>query len=167
MGRVHTNHLNETADLNFKHMKRHEALQPLSREHHHGLLLCWKIRTGLSKSIAPERIKAYSDWFCENYLQTHFHNEEKLIFPILGEKNEMVKKALAEHRRLMRLFADREEIEKSLNRIEEELERHIRFEERILFPKVQEAATSEQMAFIAAVHDEKAFVDNTDDEFWR
>ena len=35
-----------------KPQKRHKALQPLSREHHHGLLLSWKIRTGFSKDIA-------------------------------------------------------------------------------------------------------------------
>ena len=34
-----------------KIQKRHKALQNLSREHHHGLLLSWKIRTGLNKNI--------------------------------------------------------------------------------------------------------------------
>jgi len=38
-------------------IKRSIALQPLSREHHHGLLLCWKIRTGLKKGIDIDRIK--------------------------------------------------------------------------------------------------------------
>jgi hypothetical protein len=46
-----------------KPLKRHAALQPLSREHHHGLLLGWKIRTGLSNGAPLERIKAYADWF--------------------------------------------------------------------------------------------------------
>ncbi|WP_241739476.1 hypothetical protein [Aestuariibaculum marinum] len=32
-----------------KPLKRHKALQPLSREHHYGLLLTWKIRTGFKK----------------------------------------------------------------------------------------------------------------------
>lgn len=147
-------------------MKRHEALQPLSREHHHGLLLCWKIRTGLSKGVAPERIKSYTDWFCEAYLQSHFQEEEKFVFPILGENDELVKKAMAEHRRLMRLFNDQEEIEKSLNRIEEELERHIRFEERTLFPKIQKVASPNQMELISSIHNEKAFIENIVDQFW-
>ena len=40
-------------------IKRSEFLKPISREHHHGLLLCWKIRAGLKKGIEPERIKLY------------------------------------------------------------------------------------------------------------
>ena len=32
-------------------IKRSEYLKPLSRDHHQGLLLCWKIRTGLKKGI--------------------------------------------------------------------------------------------------------------------
>ena len=57
-------------------IKRHNALQGVSREHHHGLLLCWKIRTGLSKNIPLERIKVYVDWFYTNYLVPHFELEE-------------------------------------------------------------------------------------------
>jgi len=38
-------------------IKRNEALKPLSRDHHHGLLLCWKIRQGIKLNIEPERIK--------------------------------------------------------------------------------------------------------------
>ncbi|CDF79955.1 hypothetical protein BN863_22430 [Formosa agariphila KMM 3901] len=32
-----------------KPLKRHKSLQPLSRDHHHGLLLAWKIRADLRK----------------------------------------------------------------------------------------------------------------------
>ena len=46
-----------------KPLKRHKALQPLSRDHHHGLLLSWKIRSGFKKNIDVERIKVYADWF--------------------------------------------------------------------------------------------------------
>ena len=34
-----------------KPIKRHKAIQPLSREHHQGLLLCWKIGKGFEKGI--------------------------------------------------------------------------------------------------------------------
>lgn len=40
-----------------KSIKRTKALQPLSRDHHHGLLLCWKIRQGIKLNVEPERIK--------------------------------------------------------------------------------------------------------------
>ena len=150
-----------------KPLKRHKALQPLSREHHHGLLLSWKIRSGFSKNIEIERIKAYADWFFEHQLIPHFDLEEAHIFSILEPDNELLKRAMAEHRRLKRLFSDKKDIEKSLHKIEEELEQHIRFEERILFPAIQLIATEEQLEHIAEVHDDVGFEDNIEDEFWK
>ena len=150
-----------------KPLKRHKALQPFSREHHHGLLLSWKIRSGISKNVELERIKTYADWFFENQLVPHFELEEKYIFPLLDSDHELIKRALAEHRRLTRLFADTQNIEKSLHKIEEELEQHIRFEERILFPEIQKNATDEQLALIENVHGDHLFDDNLEDEFWK
>ena len=43
------------------------------------------------------------------------------MFPILGDKDELVKRALTEHRRLILLFTDTNSISKSLSLIEEEL----------------------------------------------
>ena len=149
-----------------KPIKRHLALQPLSRDHHQGLLLSWKIRTGFNKGIAVDRIKKYSDWFYKIYLTPHFKEEEKYIFPILGNDNEMVKKAIAQHRRLERLFNSTLEIKKSLSLIEEELEQHIRFEERVLFHEIQEVATEQQLQIILEHHKETKFLDTNTDNFW-
>lgn len=118
-----------------KPIKRNEALQPVSREHHQGLLLCWKIRQGLKKNIAPNRMKVYADWFYKEHLLPHFEIEEKYLFPVLGNEHELIIKATAQHRRLTRLFTDQQQLAKSLSFIEEELETHIRFEERVLFKK--------------------------------
>ena len=150
-----------------KPLKRHKALQPLSREHHHGLLLSWKIRSGFSKNIELERIKTYSDWFFEHHLIPHFQLEEAHVFPLLDPDNELVKRALADHKRLKSLFTDTNDVEKSLHKIEEELEQHIRFEERILFPEIQKYATEEQLALIENIHNEEGFQDNVEDEFWK
>lgn len=147
-------------------LKRHKALQPLSREHHQGLLLSWKIRTGFAKGIPIDRIKKYIDWFYKAHLSPHFKEEEKYIFPILGNDNELVKKAISQHRRLHRLFNNNLEIKKSLSRIEEELEQHIRFEERVLFQEIQKVATEEQLQFILDHHIEAKFLDLTTDKFW-
>lgn len=150
-----------------KPVKRSKSIQPLSRDHHHSLLLCWKIRKGFSKDVAPERMKKYTDWFFEVQVLPHFEIEEKYLYPVLGEKNELVKKALAEHRRLKRLFKDKTDLVKSLGFIEEELELHIRFEERELFNKIQRKATEEELAVIAAKHKDEKFQENTEDEFWK
>jgi len=51
-----------------KPLKRYKALQPLSKEHHHGLLLSWKLRMGFKKNIEIERMKTYADWFYQTHL---------------------------------------------------------------------------------------------------
>ena len=145
---------------------RIEALKPLSRDHHHGLLLCWKIRQGLKLNIETERIKKYAGWFWKQHLQPHFEIEEKFIFTILGNQNELIKQALAEHRRLKRLFENESEIQKSISLIEEELEKHIRFEERVLFNEIQKVATKEQLQQIQLYHSDSKFADNLTDPFW-
>lgn len=148
-----------------KPIQRHEALQPVSREHHHGLLLSWKIRKGFTQQVAVERIKKYTDWFWENHLQAHFEFEEKHLFPILGKENKLVKRAFREHRRLHRLFHKTDDIPRYLSLLEEELVAHIRFEERILFNKIQEIASDEQLKMIAA-HHTKITQEEWADEFW-
>ncbi len=149
-----------------KPIKRNEALQPVSREHHQGLLLCWKIRQGLKKNIAPNRMKVYADWFYKEHLLPHFEIEEKYLFPVLGNEHELIVKATAQHRRLTRLFTDQQQLAKSLSFIEEELETHIRFEERVLFNLIQETATTKQLNTIKKHHVEVPFVENETDMFW-
>ena len=148
-------------------LKRAKELQPFSREHHHGLLLCWKIRKGFTSGVKKERIKRYADHLYQTNLLPHFKDEEKYIFPILGSEHELVKKALAEHRRLIRLFTLEQDVTKSLSKIEEELEAHIRFEERTLFPEIQKIATKDQLQTIEQHHQEILACDDWDDEFWK
>lgn len=150
-----------------KPLKRHEALKPLSREHHHGLLLSWKIRSGFGKNIAIERIKKYADWFYKTHLIPHFELEETEIFTLLYPDHEMVQKALEDHKRIHYLFTKESDEETALIAIEKELNDHIRFEERVLFPEIEKVATEEQLLHIEKIHQPEAFLDNVDDEFWR
>jgi iron-sulfur cluster repair protein YtfE (RIC family) len=152
--------------MKLKPIKRNEFLKGISREHHQGLLLSWKIRAGLKKEVEPTRIKKYLDWFFTEHLLPHFAIEEKHIFPILGNEHEYVKKALAEHRRLTRLFESEKDMVKNINLIEEELESHIRFEERVLFNEIQEVASQHQLEQVKIHHTEEQFVDNIEDAFW-
>lgn len=145
---------------------RSEYLKPLSRDHHHGLLLCWKIRTGLKKDIDLRRINAYTDWFFKTSLLPHFNAEEQFLFPLLGNEHEMIKKALSEHRRLTRLFESKIDLKRTLNQIEEELENHIRFEERILFNEIQNAVSEKEIQGIEKLHMEHSIDETWGDEFW-
>jgi hypothetical protein len=150
-----------------KPLKRHPSLQPISREHHYGLLLSWKIRQGFKLQIDLERIKRYKDWFWKNHLLPHFEFEEKHIFTILAKDNKLIKRAYREHRRLKRLFNTTDKIEQNLSLIEEELVAHIRFEERVLFQEIQKIATAEELELIEKSHTEnQKSVEEWQDEFW-
>lgn len=148
-----------------KPIQRHEAIKPYSREHHHGLLLCWKIREGVKHGISIDRIKKYADYLWETQINPHFKAEEKYMFPVLGEKHEMIQQALKEHQRISELFNKNTELLESLQAIEIELDAHIRFEERILFNKIQEVATKEELEIIDK-HHEHLDSDNWEDKFW-
>ena len=149
-----------------KPLKRVLELQTLSHDHHHALQLCWKIRTSLSKNIAPDRIKTYTDWFYKNHLCEHFKIEEELVFSVLDSNNELVQRALSEHKNLNYLFTSKENIKETLEKIETDLKAHIRFEERELFTEIQNTATESQLKKISIAHSEEAFKENNSDEFW-
>jgi len=149
-----------------KPIKRHPALQPLSRQHHFGLLFSWKLRKGFQKDVSLDRMTKFADWFYENEIKPHFHDEEKYVFTILDEEDELIQRALKEHRRIKRLFKDTKDPEKSLHRLEEELDAHIRFEERILFNEIQKVATEEELAKIEEIHSELEKTPDYEDPFW-
>lgn len=151
-------------------IKRHIALQPLSREHHHALLLSWKIRAGLRKNVEAERIKKYCDCFFGNQLLPHFEMEEKYLFPVLGDAHDLVKQGVEHHRELKQLFAEKTASAENLKMIADRLDMHIRFEERILFNEIQKTASAEELKKIAELHPEQApvckAVDEWEDVFW-
>jgi len=151
---------------NPKPIKRHKALQPLSRQHHFGLLFSWKIRKGFAQKTSIQRMQNFRDWFFKTEILPHFEAEEKHIFPILDKNHPLIARALKEHRRIKRLFVDTENIEKSLSLLEEELQAHIRFEERILFNQIQEIATKKQLKLIDDLHLEVANKPEYHDPFW-
>ncbi len=131
-----------------KPIKRHLALQALSRDHHHGLLFCWKIRSGIKLSVSVDRMKAHATWFWNTHLVSHFAEEEAVVFPVLGKENELIQQALAEHVELKKLFSQEEMDYEFLNYLQVALEKHIRFEERILFNQIQKIANADQLAAV-------------------
>ena len=148
-------------------IKRHKALQPLSREHHHGLLLSWKIREGLKRNIETDRIQKYAAWFFKHQLLPHFEMEEEHVFPLLGNDHEFVQQALTEHRRLKELFRSTDKTEEHLRRIEEDLVGHIRFEERVLFNEIQDVATESQLQLLEDILQDNPVCEPWEDEFWK
>ncbi len=152
-----------------KPLKRHPGLVELSRDHHHGLLLSWKIRQGLKKSIEPERIKRYADHFFENHLASHFQEEESFVFGLLGNEHPLITAALEQHENLRRLFSKNTDLPATLPAIADALEAHIRFEERELFQEMQRTVSEEKLNALTGklqTLDAKANPDHWQDRFW-
>lgn len=147
-------------------MKRHEALKQLSRDHHFGLLLCWKLKSGIKKEVSVERMAKYIRVFYEHNLKPHFAEEEETIFKILGEQDPLIAEAIREHR----IFANWIDKINDVSQIQdfyELLEKHIRTEERQIFPAIEEAATDEQLAHLLSLDHAELKEPEYDDIFWK
>lgn len=148
-------------------MKRHEALVQLSRDHHFGLLLCWKIKEGLKREVEPEKIEKYIRIFYENNLKEHFSEEEQYVFGILGNEHPMIVEAVAQHRAIETMVETGMQNVESLTQFRNLLENHIRFEERQVFQEIQQHASEKQLQKLLEIgfHDLKEPV--YEDEFWK
>ena len=135
-----------------KPIKRNEAIVALSKDHHFALLLIWKIREGLRNSIAPERISRYVIHFYENDLVGHFKEEEELLFIKLDDLDPLRIQAENEHKLIHQMI---DELRNNLNdttlleRFAVTLEKHIRFEERVLFNHLQEIIPPDELTEIS------------------
>ena len=149
-------------------IKRHEALQDLSRDHHEALLVCFKIRQGLKADVQPERIMSYLRHFYQQHLLNHFREEEEILFPVIGNTHPMVQTALEQHKRLRELFTSEVESEPQLQEIEKLLKEHVRFEERQLFNEIERQAGEQVLRKLNERlhqhHPERN--DNWSDKFW-
>jgi hypothetical protein len=152
-------------------IKRNKHLQSLSREHHTGLLACWKIRQGLKKNIDPLRIKKYFLFFWEGHLKKHFEEEEVLLFNGRGGK---ITLALLQHDQIRKLVTELsntiDELPAILQKLQSELQEHIRYEEREVFPYIEVSLTLNELERIGTLLIKDhiySFCDDYPDEFWK
>jgi len=152
-------------------MRRHESIVALSRDHHFGLLFCWKIRQGIKKQLPAERIKPYVKYFWDNHLRLHFEEEETLLFTALQDN--LVAQAIAEHKHIKQLVGTITGTgpfqPDQFRALADALDKHIRFEERILFPYIEETLSEEKLTLLGKrlkqIH-QTGEKDNYPDEFW-
>ncbi|HEX7691378.1 MAG TPA: hemerythrin domain-containing protein [Sediminibacterium sp.] len=151
-------------------MKRNEYIIPLSRDHHFGLLFCWKIRRGLALKAGLDRICAYVAYFWESHLKKHFEEEETFLF--LPDDPDC-RKAISEHQQiaaLVKQLTDPGATDSNLlTELSNLLEAHIRYEERELFPHLEAILTPAQLADAGAQLATSHTANNQDvyaDEFW-
>ena len=140
-------------------MRRHQALVPLSHDHHHGLAQARRLRRA-GDEADPERLLQAASGFVDFFAREgagHFRDEEEHLFPLLADCGDRATSLLAEiavqHaavrslvgqlRRSIRAGSVEAEV---LTRLGELLEQHIRLEERQLFPVIEEIVTYEDLA---------------------
>jgi hypothetical protein len=133
-------------------MKRDEALRPLSREHLNALHAAKVLREGNDLGAVTE---VFFD-FWESEGKRHFRIEEEVLLPHWAKCAEvdrpgvtrMLEEHLAIRREALRLGAGEASLEEAqeLGRI---LHDHVRFEERRLFPIVEEALNAGSLAELA------------------
>lgn len=150
-------------------MKRNENLVPLSRDHHFGLLCSWKIRQGIKKNVSYDRIKKYINYYWQENLSRHFEIED-LVLPET-ENNILQIQMEKEHieiRKLINTMNQTNDI-RILGDFANALSNHIRFEERMYFPHLEEYLSDEKMNEIGhqlnQIHQKEE--DSYDDEFWK
>ena len=152
-----------------KPIKRNENIVKLSRDHHTTLLFCWKIRNGLKNGAEPGRIVKYVQYFKGLHMLPHFKQEEEILFAPV--KDEKVRKALDDHKNILQQIDDigieGTGIENKLMLLADTVDNHVRYEERELFPHLEEVLSKEQLEEIGRVmQDEVDEPDDYADEFW-
>lgn len=125
-------------------MKRHAALQSLSREHHGALVLALACRRA-ANSGNLEKVRETCGRVVRDFdanLALHFHKEETALLPLLQQAGhtELVQRALEEHASLRALVESlRRQRVADLGTFGQFLSDHIRFEEQALFPAAERA----------------------------
>lgn len=141
-------------------MKRHPALQSLSREHHHELSLARGLRRAASAPAEGRLIAgtAYVDQFF-GPTTDHFRREEDEVFPVYTRhagRTPLVERILREHmelhglaRKLRAQVAAGEVEPETLDALGKLLHDHVRVEERELFEEIQRVVPNAELDAIA------------------
>ena len=137
-------------------LKRHKALHILSHDHHQGLILAQILKKGSPQykklPHTTEGKKDYTIRFYKYELIKHFDEEEKILFPLVGNRDDdidtLIEQIITEHKMIRQLINRLESDEDVVNTMDELghlLESHIRKEERILFGKIQENLSEDEL----------------------
>ena len=153
-------------------IKRNINILKLSKEHHFSLLFCWKIRQGLKREVAKERIVKYAQYFRDHHLDAHFREEETILFAPL--KDRWVQKAIEDHKQIRHQLEElagiiEDNAYQQLTKLANLVDDHVRYEERELFPHLEKTLSDEQLEAIGKKLDAQQpspLKDEYADEFW-
>ncbi len=131
-------------------MKRNPNLVNLSSEHHDGLVIALRIKKAVAKLDDLSIVLDYALHVWPT-LKHHFDQEEDnfFLFPQIDSKHPHLKRMLDEHdefeRLIQRLSTGTGRLKDDLLSFSELLRNHIRFEERELFPYIEEILSQDEL----------------------
>lgn len=137
-------------------MKRHPALIPLSREHQPALLLAQVLKkdapafNGMPSTV-PDKA-AFALKMYQLNLKEHFAKEEEVFSKIKNINaaiDALAAEIIVEHQQLSTAFLALNKTDHTAEELDvlgETLDAHIRKEERVLFPLMQEHCSEEVLA---------------------
>lgn len=127
-------------------IKRNKSLVSLSRDHHDGLLVVWKLRQGMRLNIEVERMIHFIINAFEQEEEPHFCAEEQFLFAAIPADNEWRIQAEADHAAMRKMVTmlknGNNNTVADVEAFASALESHIRFEERTLFPYFEKAVSA-------------------------
>jgi hemerythrin-like domain-containing protein len=137
-------------------VKRSDALAPLSRDHHVGLVVAQRLRRATEASAAEAADGFLSFWRADG--RRHFRAEEEVLLPWFARHvepgQEAVVRVLVEHTEIRRHALELESGEpfpaERSHALGELLAGHIRHEERTLFPLIEATVPEDELAGLAA-----------------
>jgi len=136
-------------------MKRNPNIKTLSFEHHDGLVMARKIEQSFKNTDKPEDMVAYVQDIYLGGLDHHFKQEEDSLFPALQKFKEaqlVLAQVEQEHKRFLELYklicTNNENVYTHIRAFGKLLNDHIRYEERVFFPLVEELLTENELVKI-------------------
>lgn len=139
-------------------MKRHPSLQPLSDDHHRALVLARRLRrdpTGMDAGALTRLAREVRREFAAE-LEPHFRVEERWLLPALEDQGaaRLAAQTREDHTRL-RALVDGPWSEDTAQELGTLLEKHVRFEERVLFPEAEAVLSDAELASVRDAADSR------------
>jgi hemerythrin-like domain-containing protein len=142
-------------------MKRTPELRTLSEDHHHGLVQARQLRRATEADSAEAAVKGFLD-FWQKDTALHFRKEEEVLLPVMARYggdffSEPLVEMIEDHGRIRGLVMQLSDEAiggnvrlETLHEIGERLEAHIRLEERVVFPLIEESLSKAALKELAA-----------------
>jgi hemerythrin-like domain-containing protein len=145
-------------------VKRTPELRTLSEDHHHGLVQARRLRKaaeGDQTTSAESTARNFLD-FWQKDTALHFRKEEEVLLPVMARyggdlSREPLVEMIEDHARIRGLVMQLSDEAmgghvrlETLYEIAERLEAHIRLEERVVFPLIEESLSEAALTELAA-----------------